>query len=143
MQCHYHSLPIDGDTESLKKSFNILALLAPPQTNASKYNSFMNASKNTDVEKMLDQPSEKRSSVKKDVFIKGKQEDIRDVITFISNIVAFSRFWIKMSSDDPNDSPFVIQLIVEIADFVSSSEFLIFYEKYKNAAPFIPHTIRF
>ena len=52
----------------------------------------MSSSKNLEAERMLDQPSEKRSSVRKDVFIKGRQETIQDVITFIANIIAFAKF---------------------------------------------------
>ena len=37
-----------------------------------EYNGYINSSKNQEVENMLDQPSEKRASVKKEVFIKGK-----------------------------------------------------------------------
>ena len=56
-----------------------------------KLNTVMNnSSKNIDADRLLDQPSEKRSAVKKDIFIKGKQETLDDVITFISNIVTFS-----------------------------------------------------
>ena len=36
---------------------------------------------------MLEQPSEKRLGVHKDVFIKGGQETVNDVIAFITNIV--------------------------------------------------------
>ena len=57
----------------------------------------MSSSKNLEAERMLDQPSEKRSSVRKDVFIKGRQETIQDVITFIANIIAFAKFWVKFS----------------------------------------------
>ena len=60
-----------------------------------EYNGYINSSKNQEVENMLDQPSEKRASVKKKVFIKGRQETLDDVITFISNIVIFARYFIK------------------------------------------------
>ena len=66
---------------------------------------------------MLDQPSEKRASVKKEVFIKGKQENLDDVIAFISNIVIFARYFVKMSKDEKEEQPYFIQLIIEVADF--------------------------
>ena len=59
----------------------------------------MNASRNVEVELLLDQPQEKRSAVKKDVFTKGRQESIDDVVTFVANILVFARFWIKMSDN--------------------------------------------
>ena len=116
-----------------KKSFSILALLASPLNQSDKYNGFMNSSKNTEVERLLDQPSEKRSSIHKDIFIKGRQESIEDVISFIVNILVFARFWIKISPSNLGDQPYIIQQISEIADCLSSSKYLSFNEKYKKA----------
>ena len=93
------------------------------------YNIYVNASKNQDVEKMLDQPSKKRAAVKKDIFIKGRQETIQDVIAFISNIVIFARFWVKIEKNNDEDYTFVVQLVTEVADILSSAEFMGFYSK--------------
>ena len=134
LQAHFHSGAIDESIDSLKKSFNILALLAPPQANAEEYTSFVNSSKNIDADRLLDQPSEKRSAVKKDIFIKGKQENLEDVIAFISNIVTFSRFWIK-------DQPYVIDLLTEIADYLSSAEYKIFDNKFNGTRKYMAHTL--
>ena len=67
---------MDSNIDSLKKSFSILSLLAPLQDSTEKYNSFINSSKNNEVENMLEQPNEKRSIIKKDVFIKGRQNNL-------------------------------------------------------------------
>ena len=57
--------------ESLKKSFSVLALLAPPANSTDEYNGYINSSKNIEVDRMLDQPNEKRASIRKEVFING------------------------------------------------------------------------
>ena len=84
---------------------------------------------------MLDHPSEKRASVKKDVFIKGRQETIDDVVSFIANIIIYARFWVQMSPINTDDQPYIIQLLVEIADYISSAEYVSFNEKYKKSTP--------
>ena len=81
---------------------------------------------------MLDQPSEKRSGVRKDVFIKGRQETVDDVIAFIANIVCFGRFWVKMVDGDENSYPFVLQLFIEVADVLSSATYREFDGKFKT-----------
>ena len=70
---------------------------------------------------MIDQPSEKMSSIKKEVIMKGKQESIDDGIIFISNVIVYSSFWVKMDKDDTEDQPYILQLIMEIAVFLSSA----------------------
>ena len=78
--------------------------------------------------------------MRKDVFIKGRQSSIKDVITFIANIVVYSRFWIKTTANNLNGYPYVIQMFIELADFLSSSEYTKFDDiRYK--APHIYHTL--
>ena len=134
LQAHFYSGAIDENLDSLKKSFNILTLLSPPQQNAEEYRTFMNSSKNIDVDILLDQPSKKRSAIKKDVFIKGKQDSLEDVITFIANIVTFAKFWVK-------EQPFVIQMLEELADFISSSEYVSFNTKFRDTKNYMSHTL--
>jgi len=90
---------------------------------------------------MLDQPDDKKAVMKKDVFIKGKQECLNDVVTFIANIIVFARFWVKFSDTNSNDVPLVIQMITEIADFLTSSDYVIFDERHKAIAPYMYHTL--
>ena len=77
LQAHYHSGPMDNNLKSLKKSFSILSLLPPPMNTTDEYNVYINSSKNQEVENMLDQPSEKRASVKKLLFHKRKARNPR------------------------------------------------------------------
>ena len=70
LQAHYHTGSIDKSIDSLKKSFNILALLAPPTNSDDDYLGYINSSKNFEVERMLDQPTEKRSSIRKEILSK-------------------------------------------------------------------------
>ena len=96
LQAHYHTESIDVDMESLKKSFSLLALLPPPRNQSEEYCGFVNSSKNVDVDRLLDQPEDKKTTMRKDVFIKGRQDSIEDVLAFISNITVYTRFWVKM-----------------------------------------------
>ena len=64
----------------MKKSFSLLALLPPPGNQSEEYSSFVNSSKNVEVDKLLDQPEDKRTSMRKEIFIKGKQNSLEDVI---------------------------------------------------------------
>ena len=140
LQHYYHAGPIDRDNESIKKSFNILSLLPPPINKDDEYERHINASRNTEADNILDQPSEKRSSIRKDIFIRGRQETLDDVISFIGNITVFARFWSKIPKDETSQ-PMLIQLILEIADFLSSSDFKNFYEHFKADKLYMPHTI--
>ena len=140
LHAHYHTGSIDKSIDSLKKSFNILALLAPPTNSDDEYSGYINSSKNVEVERMLDQPTEKRSSIRKEIFIKGKQDTLEDVTAFIANIIVFARYWVKMEDDEKNQ-PLVIQMISEVADFLSSSEYKSFHEMFKNKKVFMPHTL--
>ena len=43
IQAHYHSESIDVDSDSLKKSFSILSLLAPPRIRSEEYNLYVSS----------------------------------------------------------------------------------------------------
>ena len=53
----------------------------PPHNESMEYSSYINSSKDVEVDRLLDQPAEKRSSIRKEIFIKGRQETLEDVIT--------------------------------------------------------------
>ena len=135
---YHHTWSIEKHPEALKKTFNVLALLPPPVSD--EYNKYVSSSRNNEIESVLDHPTEKRSSLRKEVFVKGRQDTIRDAISFISNIIAFARFWIKMS-DDPHDQPALITTLIEISDYISASEFHSFASRHISTRPYIPHTI--
>ena len=141
IQAHYHTESIDVDMESLKKSFSLLALLPPPRNQSEEYSGFVNSSKNVEVDKLLDQPDDKRTSMRKDIFIKGKQNSLEDVIAFISNIIAFTRFWVKMWDENNDDHPMVIEMFLKIVDFLSSAEYRKFDDKFSEMAPYMYHTL--
>ena len=141
LQTHYHTESIDVDMESLKKSFSLLTLLPPPRNQSEEYSGFINSSKNVEVDKLLDQPEDKRTSMRKEIFIKGKQNSLEDVIAFISNIIAFTRFWVKMWEENNNDHPMVIEMFLKIVDFLSSAEYRKFDDKFSQIAPHMYHTL--
>ena len=72
-----------------------------------EYDKYIIASRNTEIEDILNQPSEKRSAVKKEIFIKGEQESLKDFILFIANIVVFVMYWVNME-DDASSQPTVL-----------------------------------
>ena len=74
-QSHFHNGAIDSNLESLKKSFSILTLLPLPHDCNDELSSFMNSSRNVEVEQMLDQPADKRAGIRKEVFLKGRQKN--------------------------------------------------------------------
>ena len=63
LQGYHHLHAIDQNAESIKKSFNVLVLLNPPDRE--EYTKYINASRNNEVESILDHPSDKRSTLKK------------------------------------------------------------------------------
>ena len=141
LQAHFHSEAIDVDLESLKKAFSILSLLAPPSNQSDEYKGYVAASKNNDVDRMLDQPDDKRAAVRKEVFIKGRQHSISDVVSFIANIVVFARFFVKLPHDLCSNVPLVIDMLLEIADILSSSAYQEFDERFRKVAPYMYHTL--
>ena len=140
LQTHFHTHAIDKNCKSIKKSFNFLTFLSPPSASTDDYQRYVNASRNTEVELLLDQPAEKRSALKKDIFTKGKQESIDDVASFIGNIMIFARFWIKMTENTPSQ-PTIIQMMIEIADQISSGEYRAFNDKYIVSNNYMHHTL--
>ena len=90
---------------------------------------------------MLDQPEEKRAMMRKDIFIKGRQESIDNVISFISNIIVYARFWVKMWDSNMDDHPLVIEMLMKVADFLSSSEYKSFDDRFSQIAPHMYHTL--
>ena len=96
---YYHRGAINHNMKSLKNSLSTLFLLTIPQDSTAEYNDLIDSIKNIKVERMLDQPSENRPNIK-DVFVKGNQESIDNVISLIANIVICVRCWVKMLQND-------------------------------------------
>ena len=141
LQAHVHMGSIDSSIDSMRKSFIILTLLSPHTSHCDEYTSLVNSSRNVEVECLLDKPSEKRAEVEKEVFIKGKQETADDVLCFISNLFVFPRFWVRMDIDDVQLYPFVLQLLVKVANILSSVEYRDFDGKFVGGHEFMAHTL--
>ena len=73
---NFHLGAIDKSLDSIKKTFNMLALLAPPPSGSDDYERYIATGRNNELEDILEQPSDKRSAVKKEIFIKVRQESI-------------------------------------------------------------------
>ena len=141
LQANYHSGFIDQSMESLKKSFSILCLLKPPPNDNEEYVKYINASRNTEVESLLEHPSDKKTCLRKDVFMKGQQETKEDVITLAANLQLFAKFWIKVNDNIYEQEPLVVTMAGEVADFVSTPNFANFYNKHKSTTKYLAHTI--
>ena len=87
---------------------------------------------------MLDQPADKRVGIRKEVFLKGRQKHLEDVIVFIANIIALGGVWVKVND---GDSPMVLNILMGIADFLSSTEYKSIDEKYKGGKNYMAHTL--
>ena len=140
LKLNWYNGPIDYSYDDIKKSFNLLTLLPPPVKMNEDYEKYINSSKNSEIEDTLNQPLEKRSGVKKDIFLKGKQESLKDVIQFIANVVVFARYWVKMN-EELSSQPLIIQMIIEIADYISTSDYEIFHETHISSKKYMPHAL--
>ena len=46
-----------------------------------------------------------------------------------------------MFNEDTNEMPYIIQMLIEIADFLSLSEYLSFDNKYRKTTKYLSHTL--
>ena len=138
LQSHFHNGAIDSNLESLKNTFNILTLLPLPHDCNDELSSFMNSSINVKVEQIIDHPTNKRSGMRKEVFLKRRQKYLDYVIVFITNIIALRRFWVKVDDDD---SPMILNILMDIANLLSSTEYKSFDKKYKGSKNYMSHTL--
>lgn len=74
-------------------------------------------------------------------FIQGRQDDLNNFITFSENIVPLSRFFTKMDEKDDSSQPLAVQMVLEIADVFSTSEYKKFEDKHKNEVLYMPYTL--
>ena len=91
-----------------------------------------------EVEQILDQPADKRAGIRKEVFLKGRQKNLEDFIVLIANIIASGRFWVKVDNDN---SSMMLNILMDIADLLSSTEYKSFDKKYKGSKNYMAHTL--
>ena len=60
LKAHVHSGSIDGNIDSIRKSFTTLTFLSPYTSHYDECTSLLNSSRNAKVECLLDQPSKKK-----------------------------------------------------------------------------------
>ena len=120
-------------TVSRRVSTSLLFSPPPPLNKImDEYNRYINTSSNSEIEDILNQLSERRSAVKKEIFIKGKQKSLKDFISFMVNIVIFARYWVKME-DNASNHPTVLQMIIELANYISTSDYKSFHDTHSAA----------
>jgi len=100
-----------------------------------------NSSKNVELDEMLHQPSEKRSSVSKTVFVKGRQDLLEDVVALLANVMVLGRFWVKFMETDVSTYPYVLRQLVGLADVLASAKFRAFAATMKGVCPYLAHTL--
>ena len=123
---------------TLKKSLGPLVLLSPPPVNTTDYTKMMEASKNNELNELLDKPSNKRFKKRSEIFIKGKQNTLNDILHLIANIITYSRFWTGCTIDSPV-SPTIVDILLELADELPSAEHKIYDYKYSHTHKYISH----
>ena len=134
-------------TKILKQSLSILVLLVPSKDNSNfsfvdcfpllkstiviflsnlpfsvEYTTALHASNNAEVERILEQPEKKRSTVGKKAFIKGQQETLDDIITLISNVMMLGRYWVTMKVRNEATHFCIIRLLFDLVYTLSSAE---------------------
>ena len=60
--------------------------------NSTDYTKMMEVSKVSELDEIIDHPSDKRSKNKSEAFIKGKQDTLNDVLHLITNIITCAQF---------------------------------------------------
>ena len=116
---------------TLKKSLGPLVLLSPPPVNTTDYTKMMEASKNNELNELLDKPSNKRFKKRSEIFIKGKHDTLNDILHLIANIITYSRFWTGCTIYSPVP-PTIVDILLEIADELSSAEHKSYDYKYSR-----------
>ena len=76
LQSHFYHGAIDSNLESLYTYFSILTLFPFPHDCNDELSSFMNSSRNIEEEKMLDQPADKIAGIRKEVYLKERQQHL-------------------------------------------------------------------
>ena len=101
-----------------------------------KCSSLINSSTNIDTEgeRLLDQPS-------KEVFIEGRQETIDDIIALETNIMVLSHFWVKIDRDTPTSYRFILKLLIEVVDTLSSAKYWELERKFKIGYEYMAHNV--
>ena len=57
---------------------------------------------------------------------------------FIANIIAMGRFWVKVNDEE---SPMVLNICMDIADLISSTEYRSFDIRYKGSTEYMSHIL--
>ena len=70
--------------------------------------------------------------------MKKRQETLGDAITFIANIIVLGIFWVKV---EDGDSLMILNILMDIADLISTTEYRSVDEKYKERTKYIVHTL--
>ena len=99
----------------------------------------MNSSRNVEVDQKLDKSAEKRAGMgKQKKTLRGRQETLNNVITFIANITALGRFRVKVKDDN---FPMILNILMDITDLIYSVEYRSFDEKSKGSIIYMAYTL--
>ena len=92
-----------------------------------------------EVDQKLDKSAEKRAGMgKQKKTLRGRQETLNNVITFIANITALGRFRVKVKDDN---FPMILNILMDITDLIYSVEYRSFDEKSKGSIIYMAYTL--
>lgn len=138
----WHDDGLDDNRHNLSHSISILNFLAdPPASNNAEYLEYLKKSHLEDLEALVEEASEKRQKIGLKVFIGGKQDTPEDVITALANIDAHFAFITPFDHKPKDQQPLLVKYLREIADLLSSKDFVRFNQKFISLYPWIPHMI--
>ena len=115
--------------------FIIFTLLSLPCDSNGESSSIMNLSRNVEVDQMLNQPAEK--AIRKEDDSKEIQAILKDFLVFITNVIVLGRFLLNIKL---NNAPTILNILMDVADFISSIEYNFFDGNYKKSTKFMTHT---
>ena len=138
----WHDDGLDDNRHNLSHSISVLNFLAdPPASNNAEYLEYLRKSHLEDLEALVEEATEKRQKIGLKVFIGGKQDTPEDVITALANMDAHFAFITPFDRKSRDEKPLLVKYIREVADVLSSKDFVRFNQKYINLYPWIPHMI--
>ncbi len=136
----YRSTPLDEDVEYLSQTISVLSFLPPPKKGEdSDYNSYVQKSKNTNMENAIEERAEKCSAYDKKLFTKGRQNTYQDAIATISNLIVFFEF--VFDEAESSETPAIIVMLKGVAKILVTPAFRSYAEKNEAKIPWLTHTL--
>ena len=136
----FRSSPLDEDTEYITQSLSVLSFLPPPKLGEnSDYKMYVQRSKETSMEDVVEERPEKCSAYDKKVFTKGRQDTYQDAIATIANLTVFFEF--IFDETQSSETPALILMLKGLGKVLVNPSFRRFAEKNEHTIPWLTHTL--